>query len=660
MSASDKKDNNPQKPLSISGGTLGLKKPIDLNKRAGSGTVTVEVKRKRSVLQRPANAGGLKPTFTPAITAPTDKKEVDADGNQISEELARLTPAERATRLKALQNIDSGDAPKTKQAEQLRGIQKVEQSAPAAEKETKPVDTEIKTAFEQPAPQPEAKPEKVKLNIKVDDTAQELAAAAKEMAVVPEPPKTPVVAPRKTTSTIPTTPLRRIVRRDKPDLSAQVEKARKEREQEAKQEKDKQELERQAKVKANFGPNARPASEQEHARPAAVARRIEPRRQRRLSLNNVLNGRDDRTHSLASARRRQQKERRKTGDTVLKEKVYREIILPETITVQELANRMTERTADVVKELMKLGIMATATQTIDADTAELVVEELGHSAKRVAETDVEDALISGEDEAEDLQPRPPVVTIMGHVDHGKTSLLDALRKARVAHGEAGGITQHIGAYQIETDNGEKISFVDTPGHAAFTEMRARGANVTDIVILVIAADDSIKPQTIEALNHAKAAGVPIIVAINKIDTPGANVDKVRSDLLSHELVVEEMGGEVMSVPVSAKTGEGLDKLQEAILLQSEVLELKANPNRNAEAIVVESQLDQGRGSVATVLVQRGTLRVGDIFVVGTEWGRVRALLDEDDQRHNEAIPAMPIAVLGLNGTPKAGDNAGCR
>ncbi len=314
--------------------------------------------------------------------------------------------------------------------------------------------------------------------------------------------------------------------------------------------------------------------------------------------------------------------------------------------MQELANRMAERGADVIKSLMKMGVMATINQTIDADTAELVVGEFGHRLKRVSASDVEIGLKGTDDDPGNLQPRPPVVTVMGHVDHGKTSLLDALRETDVASREAGGITQHIGAYQVQLQSGDRITFIDTPGHAAFTEMRARGANTTDLVVLVVAADDAVMPQTIEAIRHAKAAEVPIIVAINKCDLPDANPQKVRDDLLRHEIVVEEVGGDVLAIEVSAKTKTGLDKLEEAILLQAELLELTANPNRSGEGVVVEAKLERGRGSVATVLVQRGTLNVGDIFVTGSEWGRVRALVNDRGEQVESAGPSLPLEVLG--------------
>ncbi len=360
-----------------------------------------------------------------------------------------------------------------------------------------------------------------------------------------------------------------------------------------------------------------------------------------------------RARSLAALKRRREKEKR-AGQTGPREKVMREVVLPEAITIQELANRMAERAVDVIRLLMKDGEMHKINDVIDADKAELIAIGMGHTVKRVSEADVEEGLYAEPDAAEDKVSRPPVVTIMGHVDHGKTSLLDALRQANVAGGEAGGITQHIGAYQVEM-NGQKITFIDTPGHAAFTAMRARGAKVTDIVVLVVAADDGVMPQTIEAISHARAAGVPMIVAINKIDKPDANPDRVRTDLLRYEVQTEAMGGDVLEVPVSALKKMNLDKLLEAILLQAELLELKANPDRAAEGIVVEAKLDKGRGAVASVLVDRGTLKVGDIVVAGTEWGRVRALLDDHGQQVPSAGPSTPVEVLGFQGTPEAGD-----
>ena len=381
------------------------------------------------------------------------------------------------------------------------------------------------------------------------------------------------------------------------------------------------------------------------------------RRSGKLTLNQALSGGEGgRQRSMAQMKRKQERQRQKAmGGSVEREKVVRNVNLPPAIVVSELANRMAERVGAVVKALMTNGMMVTQNETIDADTAELIIEEFGHKVVRVSDADVEDVIKEAEDDPKDLVSRPPVITIMGHVDHGKTSLLDAIRKAKVQSGEAGGITQHIGAYQVTTDNGQVLSFLDTPGHAAFTSMRSRGAQVTDIVVLVVAADDAVMPQTIEAINHAKAAKVPMIVAINKIDKYEANPDKVRTDLLQHEVIVEKMSGETQDVEVSATTGQGLDELLEAIALQAELLELKANPNRAAVGAVIEAQLDVGRGPVATVLVQNGTLRQGDIFVVGEQYGKVRALINDQGERVKEAGPSVPVEVLGLNGTPGAGD-----
>ncbi|HZH27828.1 MAG TPA: translation initiation factor IF-2 [Azospirillaceae bacterium] len=383
---------------------------------------------------------------------------------------------------------------------------------------------------------------------------------------------------------------------------------------------------------------------------------MDKRRSGKLTVTQALDdGGGERTRSLAAFRRARERERLRMMGRAEQQKVARDVIIPEVITVQELANRMAERGADVIKALMRMGVMATITQAIDGDTAQLIAEEFGHRVRRVSEADVELGLDDQPDAPEDLQPRPPVVTIMGHVDHGKTSLLDAMRKTDVVAHEAGGITQHIGAYQVQARSGGRITFIDTPGHAAFTAMRARGANVTDIVVLVVAANDSVMPQTVEAINHAQAAKVPLIVAINKVDLPDAKPDRVRQDLLQHGLVVEELGGDILTVEVSAKTRLGLDKLEEAILLQAEVLELRANPDRPARGTVVEAKLERGRGSVATVLVQNGTLKVGDIFVAGTEWGRVRALINERGATLTSAAPATPVEVLGWDGTPMAGD-----
>ena len=394
-------------------------------------------------------------------------------------------------------------------------------------------------------------------------------------------------------------------------------------------------------------------------RPAAPARPAAPRpgaeKQRgRLTLVNALNAGEVRERSVASFRRRTQRLKGHASNEP-KEKIVREVTIPEAITISDLANRMSERAVDVIRLLMKQGQMATINDVIDADTAQLIAEELGHTVKRVAESDVEEGLFDAADEEGNLEPRAPIVTVMGHVDHGKTSLLDAIRSAEVASGEAGGITQHIGAYQVTAPGGQKITFIDTPGHAAFTSMRARGAKVTDIVVLVVAADDGVMPQTVEAIAHAKAAKVPIIVAINKMDKPDANPNRVRTDLLQHEIQVESLGGDVVDVEVSALKHLHLDKLLEMIGLQAELLDLKADPARAAEGTVIEAKLDRGRGPVATVLVQRGTLNVGDLIVAGAEWGRVRALVSDTGANVKSAGPSMPVEVLGFSGMPEAGD-----
>ncbi len=478
--------------------------------------------------------------------------------------------------------------------------------------------------------------------------------------------------------------------REAQEKAREEERARRRAEQEAK-EREQREAEERAKAKAEEEERKRKEAEEAAQRAAAAPAPAEPkaarspsskpapaaaprkqerereqrgrgkgrddnRRSGKLTLGQATGGEGNRQRSMASMKRKQERARQKAmGGPVEREKVIRDVQLPEAIMVSELANRMAERVADVVKSLMQMGMMVTQNQTIDADTAELIIEEFGHKVTRVSDSDVEDVIKEVEDSDDDLQPRPPVITIMGHVDHGKTSLLDAIRDARVVAGEAGGITQHIGAYQVKTDGGTTLTFLDTPGHAAFTSMRSRGAQVTDIVVLVVAADDAVMPQTIEAINHAKAAEVPMIVAINKIDKPDANPDKVRTDLLQHEVIVEKMSGEVQDVEVSAMTGQGLDELLEAIALQAEILELKANPDRAAQGAVIEAQLDVGRGPVATVLVQNGTLRQGDIFVVGEQYGKVRALINDKGDRVKEAGPSVPVEVLGLNGTPEAGD-----
>jgi translation initiation factor IF-2 len=404
-------------------------------------------------------------------------------------------------------------------------------------------------------------------------------------------------------------------------------------------------------------PSSAPAHPPKRTEPGRPGRGHDERRHAgKLTVSRALTGEDDsRTRSLAALRRAREKEKRAHQQAGPAAKQVRDVQVPETITVQELAKRMGERGADLVKSMFKLGTPVTITETIDRDTAELLIEEFGHRFVPVSEADIDIDTSVDVDPEETLQARPPVVTIMGHVDHGKTSLLDAIRGADVVSGEAGGITQHIGAYQVTLKDKSKVTFLDTPGHEAFTEMRARGANVTDIVVLVVAADDGLKPQTIEAINHTKAAGVPMIVAINKIDKPGANPQKVREELLQHEIIVEAMGGEVQDVEVSALKKTNLDGLLEAINLQAEILELKANPDRQAEATVVEAKLDKGRGPLATVLVQRGTLKVGDVIVVGAASGKVRAMIDDHGRQVKEAPPSFPVEVLGLGAVPSAGD-----
>jgi translation initiation factor IF-2 len=478
---------------------------------------------------------------------------------------------------------------------------------------------------------------------------------------------------------------------------ARVEERERRRAEQENKEREQRELEERAKAKAEAEERAKKEAEEQKAREAAEkAARAEPaqprsddartarpaapvsrkreqeddkrraktrggegenRRSGKLTVSQALGGGEGgRQRSMASMRRKQERARQKAmGESQEREKIVREVQVPEAIVVSELANRMAERVAEVVKSLMKMGMMVTQNQSIDADTAELIIEEFGHKIVRVSDADVEDVINEVEDAEEDLKPRPPVITIMGHVDHGKTSLLDAIRQANVVSGEAGGITQHIGAYQVTAPDGSLLSFLDTPGHAAFTSMRARGAQVTDIVVLVVAADDSVMPQTIEAINHAKAAKVPMIIAINKCDKPDANPDIVRTELLQHEVIVEAMSGDVQDVEVSALAKTGLDQLLEAVSLQAEILELKANPKRAAQGAVIEAQLDVGRGPVATVLVQKGTLKQGDIFVVGEQWGKVRALINDKGERVKEAGPSVPVEVLGLNGTPEAGD-----
>ncbi len=601
--ADDTTDNDRKAPLTLRTGTLELKKTVEKGRvrqsfsHGRSKEVKVEVRRKRTIATGGASASDH--GFDNGV----------------------LTNSEKAQRLRVLQEARRVEEENRRRAEE-EAVRAAEEAAQRAVEEE---------AARKAAAEEEARRAAEAAAKEAEEAAREAAAPAAVAAPMPPPvPKT-----------------------DAEGKPAEVRKPKRDDEAPAKAADDEDEDDR-ARRKAAVRPGA-PAAPK-----VAVPKKTEPRRRSgKLTITAALSSedREERGRSLSAVRRAREKERLKQLSMAKnQEKVVREVVIPETISVQDLANRMAERGANVIKTLMKLGMMVNINQVIDADTAQLVVEEFGHVFKRVAESDVEEGLRGDTDADAALLPRPPVVTVMGHVDHGKTSLLDALRSTDVAAGEAGGITQHIGAYQVESAGGQKITFIDTPGHEAFTAMRARGAQVTDIVVLVVAADDGIMPQTVEAIRHARAAKVPIIVAINKIDKPGSNPDRVRTDLLQHEVVVESLGGDVQTVEVSAKKKLNLDALEEAILMQAEILDLKANPNREAQGVVVEARMETGRGSVATVLVQRGTLKVGDIFVAGKEWGRVRAMTDHRGQKIDEATPGVPVEVVGFQGTPGAGDD----
>ena len=612
-------DSSKPKKLSLSGSKLTLSN-IDASKlRAGPSvggarkTVQVEVRRKRAPAA-PQRGGATAPE--PVVTEPVQTATLPAAPAPSAPAADdRLTAQERAARVRALQEgLAKADAP-------AGGA-----NAPADDHAEAPAETPVEAAAPEAAPEPE---------MPLDPVAARRAA---ELAELQE---------------IEAGEARRRSEENKKHTDAHA--ARRQVTEDAPSD--------AAAVANKFGPTPtemqnrrrREAEEMAPRRPAPRREATGRRQSGKMTITQALSGDDSRRQrSLASVKR--QRERARMREEQPQVKQLRDVIIPDSITVGELANRMAERTADVVKELMKLNIMATATQAIDGETAELVAGEFGHRIQRVSESDIEIGLGGDDDPAESLRPRPPVVTIMGHVDHGKTSLLDAIRRTDVAAGESGGITQHIGAYQIKTVADNVITFIDTPGHEAFTEMRSRGANITDIVVLVVAADDSVMMQTIEAINHAKAAGCPTIVAVNKCDKPAADPARVRSDLLQHEIITEDFGGDVLCVDVSAHTGMGLDKLEEAIMLQAELLELRANPDRPAEGVVVESKVERGKGSVATLLVQRGTLKQGDIFVIGAESGRVRALLDDRGKTLKSAGPGQPVEILGLNGTPMAGDS----
>ena len=589
-------DRDGKKPLGLGGGAGGRSGQVKQSFSHGrTHNVVVETKRKRVVTPKPsaAAATGLRANTPAAVASDPSKRP------------AGISEAEMERRLKALA------AAKAREAEEA-ARRAAEEKAREEERERRRAEIEAKEREER------EREEALRLKAEEDERrAREAELRAQRKAEVTAKP------PERTSATT-----------DRAAAEAAAARA------------DKGTAPRRTPERART----------EVERDKGKGRGGDTRREGKLSLTQALSGEGGRVRSLAAMKRKQEKARAKAlGQSHRAEKQVRDVQLPETITVGELANRMAERSADVVKSLMKMGMMVTANQTIDADTAELVIDEFGHRAVRVSDADVEQVIDSVEDRDEDLRPRPPIVTIMGHVDHGKTSLLDRIRQANVVSGEAGGITQHIGAYQVRAESGALLTFLDTPGHAAFTSMRARGANVTDIVVLVVAADDAVMPQTVEAISHAKAAGVPMIVAINKIDKPTANPQKVRTDLLQHEVVVEAMSGDVQDVEVSAHTGQGVDQLLEAIALQAEILELRANPERAALGAVIEAKLDVGRGPVATVLVQNGTLKQGDIFVVGEQWGKVRALINDKGDRVSEAGPSTPVEVLGLNGTPEAGD-----
>jgi translation initiation factor IF-2 len=638
---SDNKEQEPKKVLSLSGRPkLELKRAPDSTSQVRqsfshgrSKAVTVEVKT-----QRVARPPLTLPTAPAAAPEPVDHapRRADAPPARTGAVPRQLTAEEREVRIRALKTAAQDDRRHPTDPEPLVSPHDVE--APLPEPSAPQPAVEVRTSLDPEARRRRELEELQQINEEQERKAAEEAECLRKEA---ESKKTEAEVEKAKTQE-----RQRVADRAGESAAAKVAALST-----GKTTEEEEEEERRARAKR--GVRALPPKV-----PTPQRSRDGARRTGKLTISQALTneGESMRVRSLAAVRRAREKERRHHMGDDEQMKVVRDVVLPETITVQELAQRMAERSGDVVKALMRMGVMATITQSIDADTAELLVSEFGHRVRRVSDSDVELGLEGEADDAGNLEPRPPVVTVMGHVDHGKTSLLDAMRQTDVVSGEAGGITQHIGAYQVTLEGGHKITFIDTPGHAAFTEMRSRGAHVTDIVILVVAANDGIMPQTVEAIAHAKAAGVPIIVAINKIDLPDANIAKVRQDLLQHELVVEELGGDVLAVEVSAKTKKNLDKLEEAILLQAEVLELRANPNRDAVGTVVEAKLDRGRGSVATVLVQKGTLNVGDVFVTGSEIGKVRALVDDRGNNVDSAGPATPVEVLGLNGTPSAGDD----
>ncbi|MDE0779795.1 MAG: translation initiation factor IF-2 [Alphaproteobacteria bacterium] len=662
--ATENEDKKKSKPLSLSKpGKLELKKTVEGGQvrqsfsHGRTKTVTVEVKRKRTFRQ------GAAGEMTEIKDSPQDEVfETTSEAASVEAPVAApapktgrtLTEAEKASRTRALDEARKAAEEAARESataqialEEARRAGEAEEAAAKAEEEALAKAKEAEEAV---------------ANVAAVEDAQKKEAKAAEAAAAVEEAHAPETRTR-----------REIEEEARRAAEAEAQRMADEASQRAADaERKRAALEVEVKGDVNDDEETTPdrrkvrgggaVAAEAPARPTNRTRGDRKRRSGKLTISEALNDEGGaRQRSVAAFRRKQERERqqrsRDAGGGGSSAKVVREVSVPDTITVGELANRMAERANEVVKALMKMGVMATTNQTIDQETAQLVVEEFGHSPKLISASDVELNLgASIEDDAGLRLPRPPVVTVMGHVDHGKTSLLDALRSTDVVRGEAGGITQHIGAYQVVLETGEKISFIDTPGHAAFTSMRQRGAHVTDIVILVVAADDGVQPQTIEAINHARAAEVPIIVAVNKMDLPAADSKRIKTELLSHEIVAEEMGGDVQVIEISATTRMGLDTLTEAISLQAEVLELTANPERAAFGAVIEAQLEAGRGAVATVLVQGGSLNVGDIFVAGAEWGRVRALINERGENIKSAGPSEPVEVLGLNGAPQAGDD----
>ena len=630
---------------------LGLKRTVETGKvkqsfsHGRSNTVVVEVKRRRVL---GPNAGG--PAEAPVVEEAPAPAPAPAPAAPVARapSAPQLSPQERQAQL-----LREAEEQRMAALEEARRREDAQRQA-AAEEERRRAEEKSKVAETPPAPEPAEAPAPV--------PAPAAAAPAATAPAAPKPTPAPAPAP------VPPAPVavqldpslpapRRFTPVARPEIPKPAPAPAPAPAQAASSSSSAAPAQRAAPTGTGQATPRRGAETSQPARPGQRDRKGEERRGGKLTVNRALGGEEGaRARSLAALKRAREKEhRRHLGGGAPREKQVRDVVVPDAITVQELANRMAEKGADLVKSLFKMGMPVTVNQTIDQDTAELLVTEFGHNITRVSDSDIDLSTDVVEDAPETLKPRPPVVTIMGHVDHGKTSLLDALRGTDVVRGEAGGITQHIGAYQVTLKDKSKITFLDTPGHEAFSEMRARGANVTDIVVLVVAADDGLMPQTIEAINHTKAAGVPMIVAINKVDKPEANPQRIRERLLEHEVVVEQMGGDVQDVEVSALKKTGLDELIEKIQLQAELMELKANPDRDAEGTVIEAKLDKGRGPVATVLVTRGTLKVGDVFVVGAESGKVRALVNDKGAQLKEAGPSMPVEILGISGVPSAGD-----